>query len=110
MSGGSSRLAHERNYFLPEPLTVIPSCICLQVCLSIDGLYNRCKLAAFTATLPTLAQLDVIGNHVSDLALIVREARQHPSASAGASRDMHRSNSAVAAPTTPTPATAIPSH
>ena len=68
----------------------------LQVCLSIDGLYNRCKLPAATATLPTLAQLDVIGNHISDLAIIVREARLHVG-EPSAARDMRRTSSSKSA-------------
>ena len=65
----------------------------LQVCLSIDGLYNRCKLAAFTTQLSTLAQLDVIGNHVSDLALITREARLPPATARNSARELQHSNS-----------------
>ena len=71
----------------------------MQVCLSVDGLYQRCKPQAAPATLPTLAQLDVISNHVSDLALIMREAHLH---NAG----LQRSDSAKSAATAFTAITA----
>ncbi|KAK9792699.1 hypothetical protein WJX73_005797 [Symbiochloris irregularis] len=66
-----------------------------QVCLSIDGLYQRCRMPSQPNASSITEQLDVIGNRISDLATIVREARLRTVGESA--RDLRRTNSSKSA-------------